>query len=74
MTAMKGMMMAGMSLMISKWMLIQKLMDSKKGGGGGGGGPWQGGGGGGGKSVEKNVLSRSVKNDDFIQHITDNRQ
>ncbi|XP_046752801.1 uncharacterized protein LOC124416025 [Diprion similis] len=50
MTAMKSMMMAGMSLMISKWMLIQKLMDLKKGGGGGGsgGGPWQGGGGGGG--------------------------
>ncbi|XP_046487940.1 uncharacterized protein [Neodiprion pinetum] len=50
MTAMKSMMMAGMSLMISKWMLIQKLMDLKKGGAGGGsgGGPWQGGGGGGG--------------------------
>ena len=48
---MKGMMMAGMSLMISKAMLIMKLMSLKMmgGGGGGGGGGHGGGGGGGGK-------------------------
>lgn len=50
MMAMKGMLFSGMSIMMSKAMLIQKLMSIKGGGGGwsygGGGGSGHGGGGG----------------------------
>lgn len=55
---MKGMMMGGMSLMLSMMMLKFGKGGGGpwKSGGGGGGGPWQGGGGGGGGAIASFVI------------------
>lgn len=58
MAAMKGMFMSGMSLMISKMMLLSQIMSKKGGmfGGFGGHGGGGGGGGGGGKHYLQQIL------------------
>ncbi|XP_063988493.1 uncharacterized transmembrane protein DDB_G0289901-like [Diachasmimorpha longicaudata] len=58
--SMKGLMMAGISMMMTKAMLLMQIMSKKGGGGGGGyGGGGYGGGGGGGQLKEIVLLTKA---------------